>query len=564
MRSNHWLYIFSACGVLAAGSASAEVLTIQSAIKQTIVTNPGVGEAAANRRATESELRQVQSTLLPQVKLEARFGAEKFHHVTTPTPVGDSVWRNGDMYSVVVRQLVFDGFYSVNEIWRQAARVDAAAMRTYERTELLALDAAEAYIDVVRYLRLISLAERNVQAHREIAGNVDSRYSGGRAGEGDLQQTRERVAAAEASLAQFRQNLDEARAKFRKVVGLEPHNLRWPGRLPALPNTKDEALAVALRYNPTIRAAQYDADAAKYAFKATDGAFVPNVALEGRAQSGFNYNNYIGHREEYSGKVVVSWDVFRGGQDVWRRNEMGERYIESTQRHARLQRDALESIDKAWAARTLTADRIAALNRQVEADRRTITAYTKEYDIGQRSLIDLLNSQNQVFTASVALYSAQGVAVFADYQLLAAMGHLLNYLKESHAIDAQPLEVKPFLLFPTKLAPLNLTLPDVASKPLFVSNPAVTAPNADLPVRVNPERSETYPAGPGPKVIAFNERWNEKTGEQGVLGAIASWFSDYSSQQVASAETTPTTAYAAEPQRGDLPPGWTASVPGRR
>jgi adhesin transport system outer membrane protein len=255
------------------------VLTLQSAIKQTIVTNPGVGEAAANRRATESEMRQVQSTLLPQVKMEGRFGAEKFHNGGAITPLNDGSWRNGDQYTLVVRQLVFDGFTSVNEIWRQAARVDAAAMRTYERTELLALDAAEAYIDVVRYIRLVNLAERNVQAHREIGNNVASRYSGGRAGEGDLQQTKERVAAAEASLAQFRQNLDEARARFRKIVGLEPHNLRWPGRLPALPANKDESLAVALRYNPTIRAAQYDADAAKYAFKATDGAFVPNVAL---------------------------------------------------------------------------------------------------------------------------------------------------------------------------------------------------------------------------------------------------------------------------------------------
>ncbi len=199
MRFNHWVYLFSSVSAFVAGPAlSAEVLTLQGAIKQTIVTNPGVGEAAANRRATESEMRQVQSTLLPQVKLEGRFGAEKFHNGGVLNPVNDGRWRNGDQYTVVVRQLVFDGFTSVNEIWRQAARVDAAAMRTYERTELLALDAAEAYIDVVRYIRLVSLAERNVQAHREIAGNVNSRYSGGRAGEGDLQQTKERVAASEA------------------------------------------------------------------------------------------------------------------------------------------------------------------------------------------------------------------------------------------------------------------------------------------------------------------------------------------------------------------------------
>lgn len=570
MHKSSFLIGTALAGALIGSPAQSQVLTIQSAIKQTVTTNPGVYEASANRRATESEMRQVQSTLLPQVRLEARFGPEKFDYNTVPIQTGNSNWRQGEQYSVVVRQLLFDGFSSVNEIWRQSARVDAAAMRTYERTELLALDAAETYIDVVRYLRLINLAERNVQAHREILSNVQSRYSGGRAGEGDLAQTQERVAAAEAALAQFKQNLDEARARFRKVVGVEPHNLRWPGRLPAMPATKDESLAVALRYNPTIRAAQYDADAAKHAFKATDGAFMPNVALEARANTGDDYNFNLGRRDEYSAKVVVSWDVFRGGQDLWRRNEMAERYIENTQRHARLQRDALESIDRAWAARTITSERIAALQRQVDADRRTISAYTKEYDIGQRSLIDLLNAQNQVFTASVSLYSTQGVAVFADYQLLAAMGHLMTYLKEPHVIDALPLEVKPFLLFPTKIAPLNLTLPDESSQPLLVANPNV-APNP------NYAGNMVASAGPGiavasaspatasdaPAVITFNDRWDRQTGPSSVLAAVGAWFTNYANEPVEAPSNA--LGYASQPApRRDVPAWFTMSIPTTR
>ena len=100
---------------------------------------------------------------------------------------------------------------------------------------------------------------------------------------------------------------------------------------------------------------------------------------------------------------MATWDIFRGGQDLWRRNEMGERYIETGMRLGRLQRDAFESVDKAWAARTVTSERIAALLRQVEADRKVIVAYGKEYELGQRSLIDLLNAQNQLFNGLVSL-----------------------------------------------------------------------------------------------------------------------------------------------------------------
>src|SRR5262249_18959710 len=284
---------------------------------------------------------------LPQVRVEASYGPEKFDQsrsIISPTNqvpvVGAGPWRNGSQESVVVRQLLFDGFASINDIWRQTARVNAAAIRVRERTELIALDAAEAYVDVVRYLRLIGIAEQNVANHERIFANVNSRFSGGRAGEGDLEQARERVENARAQLAEFQKSLEDARAAYRKTVGLEPVNLRFPSPLGGMPSTRDESLAVAVRFNPTILAAQADADAAKEAFRVTDGSFVPKFYLEGRATHYDNTYPYVAApglpsvtNEQYSGKVVMSWDVFRGGQDAWNRSEMAERYVESTARH---------------------------------------------------------------------------------------------------------------------------------------------------------------------------------------------------------------------------------------
>lgn len=403
-------YAAVAALLLPASQAIAGGYSINDALRQAVQTNPGVGEASANKRATQSELRQTQSTLLPQVRVEASTGPEKFDQsavvdqiTALPVPItGVGEWRNGSQASVVVRQTLFDGFASIHDIWRQTARVDAAAHRVQERTELIALDAAEAYVDVVRYLRLVALGEQNVATHQKIFSNVNSRFSGGRAGEGDLEQARERVENAQAQLAEFRRSLEDARAKYRKVVGLEPTNLRFPGPLGGMPASKDEALAVTIRSNPTILAAASDSDAAREAFRVTDGAFSPKFYLEGRATHYDNTYPFLGvTHDDYSGKVVMSWDIFRGGQDAWNRSEKAERYTEASMRHARLLRDAYESIDKAWAARTVTATRIAALTRQLDADRKTIAAFQKEYELGQRSLIDLLNAQNQSFNAAV-------------------------------------------------------------------------------------------------------------------------------------------------------------------
>ena len=172
--------------------------------------------------------------------------------------------------------------------------------------------------------------------------------------------------------------------------------------------------------------------------------------------------------------------------------------------------------DKAWAARTITNDRMAALTRQIAADRRVIEAYTKEYELGQRSLIDLLNAQNQYFNAAVSLTSARGVIVFADYQLLAAMGTLLEYLKAPPPVDAAPLDTLPYNFVPYKLPTVRLTLPDTGSEPLVV---ATAAPEAVVRAYASadpqPQKVET--------VEAFGERWPRWSVAARLLGA-AEWF----------------------------------------
>jgi adhesin transport system outer membrane protein len=193
--------------------------------------------------------------------------------------------------------------------------------------------------------------------------------------------------------------------------------------------------------------------------------------------------------------------------------EQAERYTQTTMAHARLQRDANESVDKAWAARVVTADRIVKLQTQVGAALKVISAYSKEYDLGQRSLIDLLNAENQSFNAQVSLISARSVVIFADYQLLAAMGKLLSYIRAPHPVDAEPLLPGTFGILPIKLPPVLIGLPQPGSEPLNVAGP-VTEPRISGWVPPTPERPPVTVSGaataPPPKV-AFSDRWLDPT-----------------------------------------------------
>ena len=132
---------------------------------------------------------------------------------------------------------------------------NAASFRVRERSELTALDAAEAYIDVVRFLRLVALADQNVRITKELFSQVKSRYSGGLAGEGDIQQALERSKQRKQPAPIFSARLDDARSKYRKMIGVEAYQRRIPWAA-ARPSTVRRmiALAVALRRNPTLLA----------------------------------------------------------------------------------------------------------------------------------------------------------------------------------------------------------------------------------------------------------------------------------------------------------------------
>jgi adhesin transport system outer membrane protein len=129
-------------------------------------------------------------------------------------------------------------------------------------------------------------------------------------------------------------------------------------------------------------------------------------------------------------------------------------------------------------------------------------------------LIDLLNAENQLFNAQVSLESARGVAVFADYQLLAAMGKLLDYLKQPHPVDAEPLVPTDFGLIPTKLPPILLTLPHPGPEPLNVAAP-LTVPTISHdrpaePARASPESFSQRWSAVRPS-DSFSQRWSAVT-----------------------------------------------------
>ena len=420
------LCIFATCA-LGISTYGALAITLREAVQHTISTNPNVGSSQADRRAAGYVLRQAQSRLLPQVDVTAQFGQQRVDRDSL-APQLNRIWRNNREATLTVRQILFDGWNRANDIYKNAARIDASAWRVMESSEARALDAVEAYIDVWRHLQLLGIAKHNVARHRDILNRVRQRRSGGKAALSEVDQTEERLLAAQAVMQEVRQAWLEAVAKFRSVIGLDPAGVRrvsFPGRVP---RSQQAARDGAISNSPIIRAAKADVDAAGFEADQVESGYLPEVSLQGSASFGADLDGTPGRDDDLTGQVVLTWNLFNGFATTNRHRELAERRNQAIMELNARMREVTEAIDRAWAAYSIGQNRVALFAQQTSKAEQVVSAYKQEYELSKRSLLDLLDSENAHFSSRFQLISVTAVRLFSAYQLLASMGELLRSL----------------------------------------------------------------------------------------------------------------------------------------
>ena len=179
-------------------AAPTSAMSLQEAVSMAISTNPSVGQVSNDRRAIDQELRQGRALYYPQVDLRAASGVEWSDNVTTSDNTGPhdtrTLWRKEG--SVVLSQLIFDGFFAESEVERQTSRVKSAAYRVQESSEFTGLDAIEAYLDTQRHRERVKLAEDNVSVHRARLGQTQQKAQAGGGNIADVRQAEARLANA--------------------------------------------------------------------------------------------------------------------------------------------------------------------------------------------------------------------------------------------------------------------------------------------------------------------------------------------------------------------------------
>ncbi len=410
-------------GGIATGASAA---SLKEAVRAGLV-NPEVREAAASRRAIVHDLREARALYYPTLDLLGSVGPEWFE---TPTSKGNEAWLWEREGSILIKQMLFDGYSTSSEVERQQARVSAASARVVERSEFIALDVTQSYLDVLRQIDLVQFGEDNVRAHETTNKDVQRRVSAGRSGLGDQRQAESRLAQARADLIVSKRRLADAKAFYARLVGSEAHNLKKPALSEKiLPATLQKALNSTAATNPSVTVALRDIEAAEARARSTNSNFWPRLDLEITGSQGHNIDGLQGDNDSVSALLVARWNLYAGGGDSARRQAAVERVAEAQERMMKIKIQADEETRRSWNALVFQREQTKVRGERLTSAEGVLSAYRQQFSVGQRDLLDVLDAQNDVFLARSAYTTAQFSALFAGYRLIAVSGELLAAFK---------------------------------------------------------------------------------------------------------------------------------------
>lgn len=430
----------SICAVVVfnAGAGKADALTLQDAILFVLETNPEIKAAESNKQAIEFELEQARNFYAPNVSFEAWVGTSENRGTATPDLGSAPGSVEGFELRARVSQMLFDGFRTRSEIERQAYRIDGAAYRVLERSEVLSLEAVRLYSDVLRTQALLSLAQRNLTYHREVYGRLKTGFDRGVVGIGDLQQAEERVFLAEDIILEFQLNLEDARTLFLETVGVEAKSLQTlPSIARATPGSLELAIARARSDNPTIRFMQADVGSAEALARRANSNQYPTLHLEAEGRTGEDVGGFFGDRDDFSVGLIMRYE-FQGTRKRAVRQEQARRVNESKSHLLGHTRRVESEVRQSWSTLRSAKRRLTTIQSQANLSRKLREAYESEYLVGNRSLLDVLNTQSALFQAEANLINARSLATYVEYRLLASIGVLLPTLGLEPPEDAKP------------------------------------------------------------------------------------------------------------------------------
>ncbi len=404
--------------------ALAQVQTLKDSAQDAVLTNPEVQLKWHTFEAANGERDVAAGGYLPKVDVQAGSAFEMHND-----PLLKNNY-NSHSQSITLTQMLYDGFATSNDVDRLDHNRLVRLYELYDVTETTTLEVVRAHFDVLRYRKLVALAEENYVQHRALYNQLQSKAKAGVGRRVDLEQSAGRLAVAEANLLTETSNLHDVSARFQRLVGKRPAKLmdEPTGLNAGLPAELGSAIRISNSSNPAILAAIENIRATNSESHGRRSAFQPRVDVRLNGQHGTNINSEVGESNDKTAQVVLSWNLFNGFSDRAKLHQLADQINATRDYRDKVCRDLRQNLEISYNDNHKIIELLGYLDQHQLSIEKARDAYRQQFNIGQRTLLDLLDTENELFQARRSYVEAQYDQQITYARMQAGMGNLFKAL----------------------------------------------------------------------------------------------------------------------------------------
>lgn len=420
--------------------------------------------------------------------------------------------------SITLTQMLFDGMFTRNEVKRLGYAKLVRYYELLEASENISLEAVKAYADVARRNELVEEARANFLEHKLTYVKLEDRVRAGRDTRVDLSQAYGRLALAESNLLTEVSNLHDVSARYLRIMGEKPPAkvaaLSEGLKLQGIPASATEAMQIGLPNSPTINAAYENVRSSQSNIESRKAAYWPRVDFRIRDSWGRNVDGVDGSRRDQVAEVVLNYNLYRGGYDKARERQAVEYRFQARDLQEKACRDVRQTLAIAFQDVVKINEQLGYLQTHQLSTEKVMQGYREQFYANKdRTLLDLLDTQNELFEANRAYINARYDQVIAQARTLASMGKLTAALgvarPDQPGLKEAGQDREP-LLPPEELCPFDA--PELAVVDKSVDAPKPVAIKLEQPLKV------TFPAS---ALFDFDKSVLKPEGKRGLDNLLA-------------------------------------------
>jgi len=402
--------------------------TLEQAVSFTLATNPEIKSAFNDYMSSQYTIDASSGAYKPRIDLDAGVGLESINPAESTSRKSTDMTRKDA--SLTLSQLIWDGSKTLNDIDRTSADAESVRYQLLADAQNTSLEVTQVYLEILKAKEVLALSESNLTTHKKIYKDIKKRTESGIGSVADLTQVEARLAKANSNVLAAQNNLLDAQTMFIRLVGQYPESLVFPhADQNFVPTTLKSAIEQAHISHPVIKIAQADVDSARFQYQQSTGNNYPTVSFEAAQTWRDDAGGIEGSSNELSAMIRLKYNLYNGGSDSANSSKSAYQINKAKDLRENAFRNVDEGLKLAWSALELTSQQKTFLSQHVDAASDTVIAYEKQYRIGKRTLLDLLNTENELFESRKGYVEARYAEQYAKYRILTSTGNLLDALR---------------------------------------------------------------------------------------------------------------------------------------